>query len=326
MFIWPADVPSSDACPSELADYAELLCMQSGSLSVTELSQTLGRLEDNDYARGVDEYSPLDESLQLAMKEVERRITACNSGYPFLLDAHGTCITLAFSGTQSWLYAYLLLATRLNMQSNRVHAGIDGALLLEKVGADVLRTYFGTRSDSFVFGTAAADRNFQQRVQTLCQRLEEGQGFVNRNTGRPTAQDAKLDVVAWTPFADKRQGKLVVFGQCKTGRNWRDDMAQLQPEAFCKSWMRDPLAVTPLRLFLVAESVPDTLWYSQTATAGVIFDRCRLVDYGKDLSDEVLCDVKKWVHAAATARNATLPRLAAQFTASPHAPATTPTA
>lgn len=312
MFCWPDNVPLSNSDPGELADYAELMCLASGRVSLTDMSQELGRLEDNDYQRGVEEYSTLDENLQQAMKEIEWRTSACGEGYPFAIDQLGNCIRLSFTGVQSWLYSYLLLATRLNMLSNRNHAAIDGALLFEQISADILKSYFGPRSEAIVFGTATVDAGFEARIKDLCHRLCEGQGFSNRNNARPTARDAKLDVVAWKPFADSREGKVVLFGQCKTGRNWRDQITQLQTEAFCKSWMKAPLAVNPMRLFLVAESVPYDHWYSQTSSAGVIFDRCRLVCYGDALSPTVFDLLKQWVCAAATDPLINLPQLAEQ--------------
>ena len=37
------------------------------------------------------------------------------------------------------------------MKYNRVHAEIDGSLLLEELAADVAREYFGNRAEKFVF-------------------------------------------------------------------------------------------------------------------------------------------------------------------------------
>ena len=44
----------------------------------------------------------------------------------------------------------------------------------------------------------------------------------------------------------------MVFGQCATGRNWRDKLTDdLQPGDFCKRWFREQPAFTPSSAFFV---------------------------------------------------------------------------
>ena len=75
--------------------------------------------------------------------------------------------------TESIVYRYLLLSTRLDMIKNKVMAGEDGTELLEHLAAHVLQQYLGGRARSFVFGTA--DRHsFGHRIRHLCTSLQEG--------------------------------------------------------------------------------------------------------------------------------------------------------
>ena len=126
-------------------------------------------------------------------------------------------------------------------------------------------------------------------------------GFVNRNRGRLTARDGNLDVVAWKPFADRRPGKLILFGQCKTGTHYRDTLAQLQPDAFCTKWVRDPLALAPVRAFFITEALPWSLWRNAVADAGLLFDRCRIIDFADGVNRAVLASLTAWTTAAAQA-------------------------
>ena len=302
MFKWPG-VPSARADVHELADFAELNAWRDGSVSVTALSQALGRLEENDYTDGVPEENETDNDVEEAFVEAERRQKSCRNGYPFVVEHQG--YTLIPNSNTPYkkviIYKYLLLATRLDMSSNRIHAGIDGALLLEELAALVALEYFGHRSESLVFGTASNVSSFSKRVDYLCGRIGEGAGFENRNAATPNEKDGKLDVVAWKSFADSLPGKLIAFGQCKTGTSYKDTLNQLQPDSFCRKWLRSPLVLNPLRMFFVSEALPESHWYNTSVDAGLLFDRCRMVDFCDNASSEVIGKAEVWTEAAAKA-------------------------
>ena len=108
----------------------------------------------------------------------------------------------------------------------------------------------------------------------------------------------------WKGFSDTRSGRLIGFGQCKTGRNWRDSLTQLQSDAFIKCWLRDAPPVNPVRLFFVSEAVgEDEQWFNHVAQGGLLFDRCRVMDYfSEDMPESTMQDVTTWVATAATDR------------------------
>ena len=162
-----------------------------------------------------------------------------------------------------------------------------------------------------VFGTAvSANGGFPVRVNKLCNRMAEGGGFFNHNNTVPRQQDDKLDVVAWTPFSDRLPGQLIMFGQCKTGTYYKDQLTQLQPDAFCRNWLRTQPAVTPARAFFLAEALPRSRWRYSAVNAGVLFDRCRIVDFARDASADLLAKIRDWTEAAAIATG--LPSLPAK--------------
>ena len=306
MFKWP-DSPSPRAPAHEVADFAELVCWRDGGTSRNEVRAVLGRLDENDYSEGVPEEEAITEVVEGAYSEIERRREACRGGYPFSIDQYGYTMKMSGgSGNQRYaVYRYLLLATRLNMQSNRRHAGIDGASLLEDLSAEAAREYLGARADSMVFGHDPSGVGFVNRINDLCGRLEEGDGFYSHGSGRTTANDGKLDIVAWKHFADRLPGKLIAFGQCKTGTHYRDNLAQLQPDSFCRKWLLSSPAFVPVRMFFVAEALSRVNWYDTASDAGLLFDRCRIVDFCDNVSNDVLEKMKAWT--AAAARATTLP-------------------
>ena len=298
--------PTVRASAHELADFAELTAWRDGGISMTSLSRTLQRIEDNDFADGVPEEDPTDRRAEEAYSEMEARRQACggNANYPFLINDRGRLArcTGEFNCRQL-VYLYLLLATRLNMSKNRRHAEIDGANLYEKLCAGVAKTYLGLRAESMVFGTASGIGGFRDRVMDLCQKL--GEGGSAKEAVSPSARDGKLDIVAWKPFVDSWQGKLIIFGQCKTGTEYRDTLTQLQPDAFCAKWLRERPAIPPMRAFFISEALSRSgasarrQWYEHSTDAGLLFDRCRIVDFCDGVTDDVLEEVRTWTGAAA---------------------------
>ena len=198
-----------------------MLCWINGNTSAREIVAYLGRLDENDSNAGCEDNDDENaERLDEAMNEIERRESACASGYPFALTQEGTVLQypiLKPEETQKVVYLYLLLSTRLNMKDNRNHAGIDGTNLLEPLSAHVLKNYLGRdKAQSLVFGTSG-EGSFEDKVNKLCHNLREGSRFQSLDNAPVKAKDAKLDAVAWVPFADRLPSQLIIFGQCKTG-------------------------------------------------------------------------------------------------------------
>lgn len=305
MFKWPGE-PSPSSEKHELADYVELVAWREGSMSAVELARFLGRREDPDYSDGVPEEDEVDTVAEDAFGEIERRHEACAGGYPFVLDGSGAIVQRqkhigGEENARHAIYKYLLLATRLNMRNDRQHDGYDGTRLLEELAAESARSYLGSRSESMVFGTAVSARGFPDRVNRLCKRIGEGGGFFGHGSTASRQQDGKLDVVAWTPFSDRLPGQLIMFGQCKAGTHYKDQLAQLQPDSFCRKWLRTQPAVTPTRAFFLSEALPRSGWRDSAVDAGVLFDRCRIVDFARDASADLLTRIRGWTEAAAIA-------------------------
>ena len=237
--------------------------------------------------------------------ELERRQEACQDDYPFLIGIGGNTLSKRQESysNKHIIYKYLLLATRLNMNTDRIHANFDGTQLLEYLSSLVAQEYFGDGAKSLVFGTASDASNFPQKVDDLCERLGEGGGFQSIRSRRTRTKDGRLDVVAWKPFADNLPGKLIGFGQCKTGTNYKDTLTQLQPGAFREKWLNSALIVPPIRMFFISEALPfsEDSRFDISVDAGLIFDRCRIIDFCRNVDPELLAKVEVWTSAAAMA-------------------------
>ena len=301
MFKLPAR-PSPRAEIHELADFAELMACAYGVVSAREITAFLGREGESEPNIGCEDIDDQNaDDVDEVMDEIERRGRACRGGYPFWLNKVGSVVRYTGSedSTQAILYRYLLLATRLNMKKSRTYAEVDGTLLFEDVSAWVLRLYLGgDRAKSMVFGTAAGSGDFGGRVHALCSDLGEARGFRSIDDAQVNANDDKLDVVGWIPFADKTAAQIVVFGQCKTGTSWTEGLCQLQPDAFIKTWVDGHFLLDPMRAFFVTEAVNRARWGSYAAKGGLLFDRCRLVDCCSSIDANLIERMRAWGSAA----------------------------
>lgn len=309
---------------SAIADFAEIECLKQGdrNLSVTDVASAMQLPVDE------DEDDEIHHSVTEAFKELEARLHNCgpdDGRYPFSLDSRGDVLRFRGLGKRNigLNYLYLLLATRLNMANDRIHADLNGTVLFEQLSMEVAVRYLGGPAPTVaavVFGTARfgdaeddeeLDRSkFEDVLTALCKEMGEGHGFKANPDTRLRAKDDKLDVVAWRRFADMRPGKLILFGQCKTGTSWERSLRDLQPQGFCTKWMVKSPPVIPGRLFFVADRLPVANWTNRCTDAGIIFDRCRITEHiassNQPLPRSLSNSIHKWARAAAKSKGVPL--------------------
>lgn len=305
---------------SEIADFSEIECLRrpDRNVSVADIAQILQRPGDSEgNPREFDKRA--EQCAESAFEEIESRVAHCGQDdgrYPFGLNGSGTLLTYrGLSEIPSHIYLYMLLATRLNMQAERRHAGIDGTALFEELCCQVASWYFGGPGPgvkTMLFGTARIveglqdhenidSTQFERAVNDLCKELKEGYRFQAVPNSRVTAKDGKLDVVVWRHFADRRSGQLIGFGQCKTGTHWKNDLTKLQPETFCRNWMLKSPAVRPTRLYFVTDRVLND-WDDHCSNGGIMFDRCRIMELIADVPQALLNRIVRWLRAAARSK------------------------
>ena len=292
--------PSPQPHIHELADFAELIAWIHGKCSARDIQSFLGQIDDNDYNVGIEDNDVNNENLSdEMMQEIGLRTNACTVAYPFHMDKAGSVLEYLYDSNipSAAVYLFLLLATRLNMQNEKVQQGVDGTVLMEELSTEVLRSYLGhDRAFSLGFGTAVRGR-FCDKVQELCKSIGEGGVFRHIDSGSVDANDDCLDVVGWIPFLDNMPSKLSVFGQCKTGTSWDNIKTELQPSDFIKRWMSRPFIFDPIRAFFIAEAADRAHWSGTALYTGILFDRCRIVDFSNHISSTLLARIQQWNEA-----------------------------
>jgi hypothetical protein len=253
-----------------LADWLELLALESGD----------GNSSAGDLVNALQIAVGSERAEQLSLEvffEMEERVEATGDAYPFHLHRGGV---LQAKGEPRRYIAYIfcLFLSYFGWQQGN-GAQVNPRLLFEDLACVAAKQYI--QGDVFKFGTSrrsAGVSAFREAVNELCRNLGEGQGLRPDRTLRK--KDDHVDLVAWRGFRDDRESKLILFGQCATGENWRSKVSELQPEAFWDHWMLMS-KVSPLeRSFFIPHRIPDEgdgeNWRYYARYAGILFDRCRV--------------------------------------------------
>jgi hypothetical protein len=224
--------------------------------------------------------------------ELADRAMACGESYPFELDAN--YLERRAEGPYS-PYLFMLL---FSLFGDCGPAEIKITKLFEQVSCEAALSYFGGSANAqmFPFGAPRRDATpagFAAAVDALCAALNEGGGIRAQDNLRDQ-KDAKLDLVVWRNFPDRRSGQLIGFGQCATGKDWKGKVTELRSDSFCKTWMRDMPVVDPVRLFFVPFRLSTVVWQSVANDGGIVFDRCRIAHHLDSISAEVLEQCEAW--------------------------------
>ena len=278
-----------------IADFIEYQCLLTGnSVSSTDLRSLFSMSNDefdNDGVESADDISI--DCLEDALHECYRRSMKCVGRYPFetsQIELYDNNIAVQFKE----IYCFLLLATRLNMRDQKVQSGEDATKLFEEICAEVIKEYLGSHSKSCVFGTAS-NLGFEDKVKNLIQDLHMYADFKSPQGSTEMQKDGKLDVVAWIPFADNKDGQIVAMGQCKTGNHWEEKLTELQPYNFFNDYCTGRPYADVVRMFFVTESFGDYKWGERSNKGGVVFDRTRIMEFlPSQIPEELLSRIIKW--------------------------------
>ncbi len=301
------EIASGDDEIVEHADWVEIstLFRRDSTISSEDLARAIyqsgGMTEDRAREKAEDTFNELADRIRACGDAKPTSIAA----YPFEL-VKGTNLLrrrlFRHQKNAGLLYLFLLAITRGDMSTGvRILAGHDPTKIFERLCATVLSNYWGGEigiADAMVMGTAQRGRrSFRLNIQELCENLKEGGGW-KPEARSPGAGDAGLDVVVWRRFSDARNGALVGFAQCKTGIHWDRTLGKYDPSRFCTKYMREPLRVDPIQVFMVPCRINRERWADRTTDGGLLLDRCRIVEYGNGIPRRVQGECRAWLKAA----------------------------
>ena len=266
-------LPQSLADPLQLADWLELLALTS-----PDLNSSRGDLEG---ALRIASQSQLDDDeaiegkVQEVFSELEQRQQSAGESYPFTVDFRG--ILQAKSGWDAFpAYAFCLLLSNCGSDDY-----IKTGKLFEQLSCYAIDGYLQCDGNVVPFGSprVSLGKPFHQAVEELCDLIGEGEGYSQKPA--LNSKDDRVDLVAWRSFADKRSGKLLIFGQCASGRNWKEKLSELNPDAFCDLWMSCAPMSPKVKAFFVPYRIDHERWDYCVRYGGILFDRCRIAFWGQ---------------------------------------------
>lgn len=267
----PLPFPSTDALV--LADWLEIVAIsrRSHRCSIRDLGRQLKKSSVL-----TDDQIDLEEAAADIVTELRTRAKAAANSYPFSID--GTQVRLKSNFEDFLPYTFCLCLSFFG-GARRPKSRLFPRRAFEKISTVAAGNYL--RGESIRFGAPrqGLPARFDEALNKLCYLMGEGNGF--RGSGGRMGQDDTLDVVAWRDSPDKRLGKLLMFGQCASGNDWKDKTHELQPSVFFRNWlMNEP--VSHLKAFFIPHRINDSEWRATSNRAGIIFDRCRVAYWAQN--------------------------------------------
>ena len=253
----------------DVADWWELIAILAadGNASDGDLSSMLDT-EDSDLG---DE--GVEELCNDVFEEVEMRRKGADKSYPFDFDGH--VLQLQGHWQEHAAYVFCLCLTYIPYPDRNRDRSFPERLF-ERLATAAAKHFLEGEAVRFAAPRDKRDfsSNFRAAVTQLCKMI--GEGGSCRSDVLVRRQDDGVDVVAWRDFPDGAAGKLLLFGNCASGDNWKLKLAELQPHSFRDTWMTGPNPSPVVKSFFLPHRVDTSEWQSYTSSAGIIFDRCRI--------------------------------------------------
>lgn len=263
MFDYPFDEPIST---DKIADWLEISAIKSPQRTATrsELERVLriaafNEIEESDY---------IEPKILEVFQEIENRLIHAKEAYPFKVDYHGS-IQYIGAIENNTAYIYCLLISYLGYEKTTKEAK-----LFEELSCFALGNYLAGNSISFGWPRQGIPTEFDKAIDSLCEIIGEGGKF--RQSQTYDRKDDTLDLIGWKEFIDKKQSKIIVFGQCAGGKHWADKVTELQPKEFCEMWLMHAPLVPPIKSFFMPHNIELEKWELYARKTGLLFDRCRV--------------------------------------------------
>lgn len=253
-----------------LADWLEIKALQSpdGNASQVDLEKNLRIALPKDR---------VSEIVPEVFLEIERRASSASGAYPFFFETS----TLLKRRKQIKKYAAYLFCLALSYFGWNQKKGekLNPRHLFEELCCLVAENYLDGEVVSIGTGKRQAGQNFYSVLTTLIDRIGEGKNVVRRKGLSP--QDDHVDLVGWRHFPDKRENKLVLFGNCASGDDWADKLTETAPDSFWDFWIDGPKVSAFVKSVFIPHRVyEEERWiYFANRSASVLFDRCRIAYY-----------------------------------------------
>ncbi len=276
----------------QLADWLEIYALISA-----DKNSSRGDLESA--LRAASLFDPEgDEAVQGKLLEVfqelEDRTKSASQAYPFRLE--GGVLSVKDNWEEFPTYVFCLCLSYFGVKQRKGGKAFPRRWF-EHISRDALTYYLG--GEGLRFGSPRLKEeipiSFEGAINFACTKMKEGGSF--RDGGLPDRKDDAVDIIAWKHFPDQLPGKLIVFGNCATEKDWEGSKkTELAPAAFCSDWMTDMPKCEIGKSLFIPHRVERRRFVSHLKRAGIIFDRCRVAywaHFSGPISKQV--DNQRWL-------------------------------
>lgn len=258
-----------------LADWMEINALRAadGGVSSNDVAgwlRTAALFQDSDGDEAVEQL------VTAVFSELESREIASVDAYPFEVEYPMLRRREDWRGCVAYVFC-LCLSCFGERYRGSSRSRFYPRRCFEHVARDAVVSYLGGNGVRFAFPRCPKElpQGFAQAINCLSGQLKEGDGY--RAGGLPNRQDGGLDIVAWKHFPDGLPGKIVMFGNCATEKDWAGPKkTELTPKAFCDEWFATPMVSRILPTLFIPHRIKRAELASHSRRAGIIFDRCRL--------------------------------------------------
>lgn len=256
----------------ELADWLELLALTSKDRNASKADLATMLKRAGGYHPAKDK-TAVENLCLSAFNELESRPKSADRAYPFtvrpgLLTAKVNAVT----SYPAYVFCLCLSAWRWIRPQEQPDKARQ---LFEDLSCFAAKNYLGGEVLRFASPRESKIKKFNKAVDHLCALIGEGVGFAKAQSAG-NKKDDTLDVVAWKHSPDHRHGKLVLFGQCASGGDWKAKRNELAPGAFLGQWAERQFTVDCVRAFFVPHRIHFDDWEETARKGGIPFDRCRV--------------------------------------------------
>lgn len=275
----PLPIDSGDKI--KLADWMEINALvdtKDHSTSIEDLVSELKIINSEDQT---------EELKNDTSSELLQRIKKLKNIYPFTYNGILLKVKRQKSFNRRWTYIFCLLLS---------YIGVKGGVKIRVWKQDITKLFeevAGMAAKEFISGKLAESKllefghprkswtpetkGFGKALEVL--RNSIGSGQIQKNPRTRWQKDAGLDIVAWRDFPDNRSTKIILFGQCAAGDDFRHKMHEI---TLFEGFFTMPHS--HIKSLFIPHEIDDTLWEDMTSYPylGILFDRSRISLFGQN--------------------------------------------
>lgn len=284
------DIPPTPNHLSYLqADFIEFSCLthENNYISQSDILNLLSADADinehNEYNRLANDI-PDNSDLQIHrihewFAYLKYRENVYYKAYPFSVSYKTGLLELKNDlNHHQLLYIYLLMASSLRHFDGSARYHISSSF--EVICAEAMRQYIGDKAVIKIFGKGPSSEysgNKYSRLSQLAVDICETLCVSEDRFASSDSADEGLDIVGWLPPLDKNPGRLLVFGQCACGLDWKEK----QHSSGYDKWHRlVSLSVRPINTIFIPYCFRDASgnWYADDQIhLTLMIDRLRIM-------------------------------------------------